>query len=296
MQHDNLMEAEARDAYWKKCHSEGRKYHERKKEFVIIPDYEPLGRIDKLEEKMGARPYHRVKEELLKMEHCREQDAPHPILLDVGCGDGAVAAYYAQAGFDVVAFDYSEGACQDSEATAKALTVKFTGCGKMFVQPPIDIMDFDLSNVSLGGSERSLKSGFDCLILHEFLHQCRPSGLGRLRQRVLSLLRPDGLLFVCVKSRKHPLYGLPTHPQHSLPRKIEDHVFEFRDHRPVHYLDGRALDELFLNPPAGADVASRIEMLWSEELEQDERTQRKPMQIAYRPWVIYYLGRKILGK
>jgi hypothetical protein len=164
-------------------------------------------------------------------------------------------------------------------------------CGRIFVQEPMDIMDFDLQKVGLTGSERSLQDGFDCVILHEFLHQWRPSELGDLRERVLSLLKPDGLLFVCVKSRKHPLYSFPTDVQTGLPLKIEDHVFEFRKYRPVHYFDETTLQELFLNPANSVHAGSRIEVLWSDELEQDERTQLTPVKMTYRPWVIYCFGR-----
>lgn len=99
-------------------------------------------------------------------------------LLDVGCGRGAVAAHFAEAGYSVTALDISPLAIQMTER----------------LHPAIKAAVLDLENEPLNGS-------FDVILCLEMLQQVRDpvAVLAKLRDA----LAPEGTLIVSLPNEFH---------------------------------------------------------------------------------------------
>jgi SAM-dependent methyltransferase len=252
----------------------GKSYYQARKTMREVD--EPFDRIFQLQARMSEWPYTGLISNLRR----------GAIVLDVCCGDGPVAAFLSIAGFDVVAFDYSQDACRDALQTVQTVNQwaaqhqAKVGVVEVFEK---SIEEFDLSDVVTLRDQSS--HGFDCIVLHDVLHQWPPSSLPTIRSRILDWLKPGGILFVCVKSRKHELYGKGT--------RVEEHVFEYRQGRKVHYFDERDLEGMFLNPSVQSGIrnGARMEHISNAELQQPKRRQFEPEQLEYSPWAIYSLTR-----
>ena len=122
---------------------------------------------------------------------------PHCTLLDIGCGDGRDAIYFAQNGISVTAIDFSAEAIKKLTAVAPEIRAS--------VQ---DIQDIDFPDAS-----------FDAIYAHLSLHYFDDPTTEAIVQNIYRMLKKNGLFFVRCKSIHDPLYGKGE--------KVEEDTFHF---------------------------------------------------------------------
>ena len=110
---------------------------------------------------------------------------PHCTLLDIGCGDGRDAIYFAKQGINVTAIDFSEEAIKRLKAVAPEITAS--------VQ---DIERLDFPDAS-----------FEALYAHLSLHYFDDTTTRSIVTRIDRMLKPGGYVFIRCKSIHDPLYG-----------------------------------------------------------------------------------------
>ena len=168
-----------------------------------------------------------------------------PHLLDVGCGYGIYSFYFAETSFKVTGVDF----CQDAINAANRFKKEAypDTQAKFFCK---DIMDFGVSE---------LESSFDVVMLYKFIHQWRPSELDALKDKIISLLSPGGLIFINTMDVTHDLYGKGV--------EIEENVYDSRGYRPCHFFSLHRLKESFLRNMSVhfAEVVREPEQVYEEK-------------------------------
>lgn len=117
-----------------------------------------------------------------------------------GCGRGHCSAFFARRGFQVTAYDSSEGTIVRATATAERVGVKIDAFVDDVIIP-----------------HRRLRQ-FDALFSHNILHQMRAQQRRSLVRNYYNALRQGGVLIVSVLSSEDDRYGYG--------RQIEENTFE----------------------------------------------------------------------
>lgn len=107
-------------------------------------------------------------------------------LLDLGCGAGQDAVYFAKQGLRVTAADFSEAGIQ---LVPKNISNLESLC--------LDIADINLKNNS-----------FDVIYAHLSLHYFDDDATTQIFNKLYSVLRKGGLIFIKCKSTEDAFYGV----------------------------------------------------------------------------------------
>jgi ubiquinone/menaquinone biosynthesis C-methylase UbiE len=129
----------------------------------------------------------------------------HKTLLDLGCGNGRDSLYFARKGLQVTAADWSKSGLDQ----LKKLVEKKKVANLEVIQQDISQLTFKLNS-------------FDVIYAHLSLHYFDDKTTRRIFDKLYSVLKKDGLLFVKCKSTDDMLYGRG--------RKLEEKMYKFRDH------------------------------------------------------------------
>jgi len=129
---------------------------------------------------------------------------PPARVLELGCGRGRDAAFFARLGFDVTAIDFSE------VAVARSRT-RFANLDRLA-----------LAVVDLAALLPFLDGTFDLVYVHLSLHYFRDVVTRRLFGDIWRVLKSHGLLCFMCKSIRDPLYGLGE--------MIEPDMFVYQGH------------------------------------------------------------------
>lgn len=115
-------------------------------------------------------------------------------ILDVGCGDGEDALFFAKQGLQVTAIDFSESGVHKLNEKIKNKQLKNVQAMQT------DIMHMDFRDAS-----------FDVIYAHLSLHYFDDEMTTKIFDRLFTLLKPSGLIFVKCKSTDDALYGVGEH-------------------------------------------------------------------------------------
>ena len=107
------------------------------------------------------------------------------MLLDVGCGDGRDAFFFAEKGFEVTAVDFSESGIRTLRSLNPSIAAH-----------QMDIRDMDFSDAS-----------FDVTYAHLSVHYFDDPTTTQIFQNLHRMLKSGGFLFVKCRSTKDPLFG-----------------------------------------------------------------------------------------
>lgn len=120
-------------------------------------------------------------------------------LLDLGCGTGQDANYFANKGLHVTAVDFSASGIQ--------LIPK---------HPNLKIINQDIQNINF------TNNSFDVIYSHLSLHYFDNQTTTQIFNKLHSILSPGGLIFIKCKSTDDKLYGIGE--------KLESDIFCINDH------------------------------------------------------------------
>lgn len=123
--------------------------------------------------------------ELIKNENIKQYK-----IVDIGCGAGNYAIYFAKLGFDVSGIDISQKAIEIARENVKNKGVK----SNFFVADVIE-------NLS------EIKETFDLAYDWEFLHHIYPDFRQKYVKNLYSLLNPEGKYISVCFSEKDPQFG-----------------------------------------------------------------------------------------
>lgn len=112
-------------------------------------------------------------------------------VLELGCGGGADALYFARLGHRVTAVDFSPSAVAATAAAARRRDLALTVRRVDYARPPLPFPD----------------GAFDLVYSHLSLHYFPDELTVRLFAEVRRVLRPGGVCCVRCKSPDDPLYG-----------------------------------------------------------------------------------------
>ncbi|MFA6537706.1 MAG: class I SAM-dependent methyltransferase [Patescibacteria group bacterium] len=133
-------------------------------------------------------------------------------LLDLGCGAGQDAVYFAKQGLRVTAADFSESGLRFVPGGVKNLE---SVC--------LDISDLNLKNNS-----------FDVIYAHLSLHYFDDNATTQIFNKLYSVLKKGGLIFIKCKSKDDALYGIGE--------KIESDMF-YKDNHVRHFFTKEYMKE-----------------------------------------------------
>lgn len=108
--------------------------------------------------------------------------------LDLGCGLGRHALQFAEAGYDVTAFDLSRSGLDVLSATAEE-----RGLGVELVQGDMRALPF-------------ADNTFDCLLSYHCIYHTDLMGLKQAIREIARVVRPGGELFLTLNSTVSPTY------------------------------------------------------------------------------------------
>lgn len=128
-------------------------------------------------------------------------------ILELGCGRGLDAMYFARCGHTVTATDFSEEAI----AQARESWAEHPLAGRVDFQVMDMAEPFPYPDAS-----------FDAVYSHLSLHYFRDRVTRKVLVEIRRVLKPSGLLFVCCRSTSDPLYGRG--------RLIEKDMYELDGH------------------------------------------------------------------
>lgn len=107
-------------------------------------------------------------------------------VLDIGCGDGRDADFFATQGLNVTAIDFSEEAIERVKK----------------LNPAIDARVMDTQHMDFPDAS------FDAVYAHLSLHYFDDATTTTIFENIRRMLKPGGLFFVKCKSTKDPYYGM----------------------------------------------------------------------------------------
>ena len=125
------------------------------------------------------------------------------MLLDLGCGDGRDALFFAEKGLEVTAIDFSESGIAILQSMNPAITASV-----------MDIQRVEFPDAS-----------FDAIYAHLSIHYFDDAATKDIIQNIHRMLRPGGFFFVKCKSVHDPLFGQGEKVGEDLYRT--DHVRHF---------------------------------------------------------------------
>jgi len=129
----------------------------------------------------------------------------HKTLLDLGCGNGRDSLYFARKGLQVTAADWSKSGLDQLQKLAEAKKVA-----------NLEVVQQDISKLTFK------PNSFDVIYAHLSLHYFDDKTTRRIFDKMYSVLKKDGLLFIKCKSTDDMLYGRG--------RKLEENMYKFRGH------------------------------------------------------------------
>lgn len=106
-------------------------------------------------------------------------------ILDIGCGDGRDALFFAKSGLKVIAIDFSQEAVKRVHFADSSIDARV-----------MDILDMDFPD-----------SSFDAVYAHLSLHYFDDKTTNKVFQNIYRMLKSHGYFFVKCKSTSDPLYG-----------------------------------------------------------------------------------------
>ncbi len=112
-------------------------------------------------------------------------DKTNVSILDIGCGDGRDANFFAEQGLHVTAIDFSEEAIERVKK----------------LNPAIDARVMDTTNMDFPDAS------FDAVYAHLSLHYFDDATTAAIFANIHRMLKPGGLFFVKCKSTKDAYYG-----------------------------------------------------------------------------------------
>jgi len=142
----------------------------------------------------------------------------HKTLLDLGCGTGRDSLYFANKGLEVTAADWSQSGLDQLQKLAEKRKVANLGV----IQQDISKLTFE-------------PNSFDIIYAHLSLHYFDDKTTREIFNKLHSVLKRDGLLFVKCKSTGDMLYGQG--------RKIEENMYE-RENHVRHFFNKDYMDAL----------------------------------------------------
>lgn len=176
--------------------------------------------------------------------------APPARALDLGAGDGQLAAWLAEAGFEVDAVERDP--------------TRFAALQTMAVNPRLHPTQADVTEFSLA-SER-----YDLILAASIFHFLRPESLARLANDLQAALRPEGVLMAEVFTADDPGCKVrqaarsDQRAQHTFRHALEGWIHYFRPGelraafpglQVLHYEESRRLDP---SRPAGYYSAATL--------------------------------------
>ena len=129
----------------------------------------------------------------------------HKTLLDLGCGTGRDSLYFANKGLIVTAADWSQNGLEQLQKLAEKRKVA-----------NLEVIQQDISKLTFK------PNSFDVIYAHLSLHYFDNKTTSEIFNKLHSVLKRDGLLFVKCKSTDDMLYGQG--------RKIEENMYERENH------------------------------------------------------------------
>jgi len=129
----------------------------------------------------------------------------HKTLLDLGCGTGRDSLYFANKGLKVTAADWSQSGLDQLQKLAEKRKVA-----------NLEVIQQDISKITFK------PNSFDVIYAHLSLHYFDNKTTREIFNKLHSVLKKDGLLFVKCKSTEDVLYGQG--------RKIEENMYERENH------------------------------------------------------------------
>src|SRR3989344_61739 len=132
----------------------------------------------------------------------------HKTLLDLGCGDGRDALYFARKGLRVTALDFSESGMNAIRARDKSIRCMLSD---------IRTMKFK-------------RNAFDVIYAHLSLHYFDDGTTRKIFDKLFRILRKGGLLFVKCKSTDDALFGKGKKLGENMYRKGHARHFFNRDY------------------------------------------------------------------
>lgn len=129
----------------------------------------------------------------------------HKTLLDLGCGAGRDSLYFAQKGLKVTATDWSQSGLDQLRKLAEKNKVA-----------NLEVIQQDISKLTFN------PNSFDVIYAHLSLHYFDDETTKQICDKLYSVLKKDGLLFIKCKSTDDMLYGRG--------RKLEENMYKHRDH------------------------------------------------------------------
>lgn len=109
-------------------------------------------------------------------------------LLELGCGVGSDATYFAERGADVTATDFSDVVIEQDKARGRKPNLTFQAVD---ISQPLPFND----------------GAFDAVYAHLSLHYYNEAMTTDVFKEIARVLKPDGMLFFSCKSVHDPLYG-----------------------------------------------------------------------------------------
>lgn len=113
---------------------------------------------------------------------------PHTRLLELGCGVGSDARFFANHGVDVVASDFSQVVIDQNNAQAHPDNLEFTTLDITDTYPFADEL-------------------FDAVYAHLSLHYYNDETTRKIFTEIHRVLKPEGMLYFNCKSTHDPSYG-----------------------------------------------------------------------------------------
>ena len=157
------------------------------------------------------------------------KDKGYKSVLDVGCGFGRNAIYFAKNGLDVSGFDLSSHSVKITQEKAAAQNVKL---GKFVVA---DMLNFPFDNDS-----------FDCLLAMNVISHTDLEGFNQILNEIKRVLKPGGEAYFTVGSKESYWFNNPacTYVDPNTRIRIEDGP---ENGIPHFYIDDNDCFKLFNN-------------------------------------------------
>ena len=185
--------------------------------------------------------------------------SPQSTVLELGCGAGNDAAFFAQRGHQVTATDFSEVAIDKAKQ-------RYTHI------PTLRFREQDMTQ-PFPFHEDAFDAVYARLSLHYFTHT-QTQGLFREIQRIL---KPGGLLCFMCKSTKDPLYGRG--------KKIEEDMFEYGHVR--HFFSEAYARKCLENGYTIEKMESGEEIFYGDKSAFVKVIARKTVALDYKPLPCY---------
>lgn len=112
--------------------------------------------------------------------------------LDIGCGYGRNAIFFAKNGFDVSGFDLSE---QSVKQTIQKATEQNVKLNKIVVA---DMLEFPLENES-----------FDCMLAYNSISHTDSNGFKKILSEIKRVLKPNGEVYLTLGSKESFWFNNP---------------------------------------------------------------------------------------